>query len=107
MTPVPADGDLYLASEVPSNVANARESLLWMRHRVWPPFARGVKLLVHDVSWCAPPGVNLFYVYCFAFFRFHLILATASLRLLDIIGCQDAGGGRRGTVPLKDQVQGI
>ena len=29
MTPVPADGDLYLASEVPSsNVASARESLL-------------------------------------------------------------------------------
>ena len=25
MTPVPADGDLYLASEVQSNVANARE----------------------------------------------------------------------------------
>ena len=63
--------------------------------------ARGVKLLVHGVS-CGPPGVNLFYVYCFVLFDF-IFLATASLTSS---GVRTQGGEARNR-SAKDQLQVI
>ena len=67
----------------------------WMRHRGWPPCAR------REVAraWCLlrPPGRQSVLRVLLCSFRFNLF----GHRLLDIIGCQDAGGG--GAEPFRER----